>query len=130
VAARQEINSRLDGFISRGRADGTIAAPVNATDVIAFSALLTQPLSHGPDWERMAARQIAIFLNGIAGSGPAGHARAASHPGGHRGRLRESPYLAVAASSLRGAKAAQPCGIAGTDPGAGGRTRPGLRRCR
>jgi AcrR family transcriptional regulator len=70
VAARQEINSRLDGFISRGRADGTIAASVNATDVIAFSALLTQPLSHGPDWERMAARQIAIFLNGIAGSGP------------------------------------------------------------
>lgn len=70
VAARQEINSRLDGFIARGRADATITAPVNATDVIAFSALLTQPLAHGPDWERMAARQIAIFLNGIAGSGP------------------------------------------------------------
>jgi len=70
VAARQEINSRLDAFIARGRADATIVAPVNATDVIAFSALITQPLAHGPDWERMAARQIAIFLNGLAASAP------------------------------------------------------------
>jgi len=70
VASRREINSRLDGFIARGRADGTIAAPVNATDIIVFSALITQPLAHGPDWERLAARQLAIFLNGIAASGP------------------------------------------------------------
>jgi len=70
VAARRQINDRLDGFIARGRADGTVAAPVNATDVIVFSALITQPLAHGPDWERLAARQLAIFLNGIAGSGP------------------------------------------------------------
>jgi AcrR family transcriptional regulator len=67
VAARREINARLDGFIARGRADGSIAALVNATDVIAFSALVTQPSAHGPDWGRLAARQIAIFLNGLAG---------------------------------------------------------------
>jgi AcrR family transcriptional regulator len=67
IAARREISSRLDDFIARGRADGSIAARVNATDVIAFSALLTQPLAHGPDWERVAARQIAIFLSGLAG---------------------------------------------------------------
>jgi AcrR family transcriptional regulator len=72
VAVRQEINSRLEGFIARGRADGTIAAPVNATDVIVFSALITQPLAHGPDWERLAARQLAIFLNGLDGDGPRG----------------------------------------------------------
>lgn len=70
VAARQEINARLDGFIARGRADGTITAPVNATDIIVFSALITQPLAHGPDWEHMAARQLAIFLNGLAADGP------------------------------------------------------------
>ena len=70
VAARQEINFRLEGFIARGRADGTISAHVNATDIIVFSALITQPLAHGPDWEQMAARQLAIFLNGIASSGP------------------------------------------------------------
>jgi AcrR family transcriptional regulator len=69
VEARREINFRLDGFIARGLADGTIGAPVNATDVIVFSALITQPLSHGPDWERVAARQIAIFLTGLAGGG-------------------------------------------------------------
>jgi AcrR family transcriptional regulator len=69
VAARREINFRLDGFIARGLADGTIGAPVNATDVIVFSALITQPLAHGPDWERVAARQIAIFLTGLAGGG-------------------------------------------------------------
>jgi AcrR family transcriptional regulator len=72
VAARQEINFRLEGFIARGRADGTITAPVNATDIIVFSALVTQPLAHGPDWEHMAARQLAIFLSGIAGDDPAG----------------------------------------------------------
>jgi AcrR family transcriptional regulator len=70
VAARQEINFRLEGFIARGRADGTVTAPVNATDIIVFSALITQPLPHGPDWEHMAARQLAVFLNGITGGGP------------------------------------------------------------
>jgi len=35
-----------------------------------FSALITQPLPHGPAWRLMAARQIANFLNGLAGSGP------------------------------------------------------------
>jgi len=70
VEARREINARLDGLIARGRADGTIAAAVNATDIIVFSALITQPLAHGPNWERLAARQIAVFLNGLA-DGPA-----------------------------------------------------------
>jgi AcrR family transcriptional regulator len=70
VAAREEINVRLEGFIARGRADGTVNAPVNATDIIVFSALVTQPLAHGPDWEQIAARQLAVFLNGLAGDGP------------------------------------------------------------
>jgi AcrR family transcriptional regulator len=70
-AARREISTRLDAFIERGRADGTIAAAVNATDVIVFSALITQPLAHGPDWPRLAARQLAIFVRGLASPGPA-----------------------------------------------------------
>jgi AcrR family transcriptional regulator len=72
VQARREINRRLDGFIERGQADGSIRAPVNATDVIVFSALTTQPLPHGPSWPLTAGRQLAIFVNGLAGSGPAG----------------------------------------------------------
>jgi AcrR family transcriptional regulator len=70
VAARQEINVRLEEFIARGRADGTVTAGVNATDIIVFSALITQPLAHGPDWRQLAARQLAVFLNGIGGGGP------------------------------------------------------------
>ncbi len=72
VQARREINRRLEGFIERGQADGSIRAPVNATDVIVFSALTTQPLPHGPNWPLIAGRQLAIFVNGLAGSGPAG----------------------------------------------------------
>jgi AcrR family transcriptional regulator len=68
VRARQYINGRLTDFIARGRADGSIRTSVTATDVIVFSALLTQPLTHGPDWARVAQRQIAIFANGLAGT--------------------------------------------------------------
>jgi len=71
AAARQAINRRLDRFIERGRADGSIGAAVNATDVIVFSAMITQPLAHGPDWPQIAGRQLAIFANGLAGNGPA-----------------------------------------------------------
>jgi AcrR family transcriptional regulator len=70
VDAREAINRRLDRFIARGRADHSIRAAVNATDVIVFSALITQPLPHGPDWPRIAQRQIAIFVNGLAWGSP------------------------------------------------------------
>jgi AcrR family transcriptional regulator len=70
VQARREINRCLDGFIERGRTDGSIRAAVNATDIIAFSALITQPLPHGPGWPLIAGRQLAIFVNGLAAGGP------------------------------------------------------------
>lgn len=70
VEARLAINRRLDQFIQRGRADHSIRAAVNATDVIVFSALITQPLPHGPDWGQMGRRQLAIFVNGLAWNGP------------------------------------------------------------
>ena len=47
--------------------DGSIRAAVNATDIIVFSALTTQPLPHGP----LAAdrrRQLAIFVTGWPGA--------------------------------------------------------------
>jgi AcrR family transcriptional regulator len=72
VQARREINRRLDCFIERGRADRSIRAAVNATDIIVFSALITQPLPHGPGWSLIAERQLAIFVNGLAAGGPAG----------------------------------------------------------
>jgi AcrR family transcriptional regulator len=71
VQARTQISRRLDHLIERGRADGSIRAEVNATDVIVFSALITQPLPHGPDWPTTARRQLAIFVAGLAASPPA-----------------------------------------------------------
>lgn len=71
VHARQSINERLDDFIETARSDGAILAPVNATDVIIFSALITEPLAHGPDWDHVARRQIGMFLNGLTIDGPA-----------------------------------------------------------
>jgi len=70
AAARREINRQLDYLIERGRADGSIRADVNATDVIVFSALITQPLPHGPAWPLIAGRQLAVFVNGMAAGGP------------------------------------------------------------
>ncbi|GAA4241463.1 TetR/AcrR family transcriptional regulator [Actinomadura meridiana] len=69
VRARATIDRRLNDHLDRGRADGSIRADVNATDVIAFAALITQPLSYGPDWPRMVRRQIALFLNSLASDG-------------------------------------------------------------
>lgn len=70
VKSRRAINQRLDHFIKRGQLDGSIRAPVNATDIIIFSALTTQPLPTGPGLRRIAKRQIELFANGLAASGP------------------------------------------------------------
>jgi AcrR family transcriptional regulator len=71
VHARQAITGRLDRFIARGHTDGSIRANVNATDVIVFTTFITRPLAHGPNWPLLAERQLAIFANGLATSGPA-----------------------------------------------------------
>jgi AcrR family transcriptional regulator len=70
VAARRSIFRRLDAFIARGVADRTVRSGVNASDVVVFTALVTQPLPHGPNWADITARQTTIFLNGIATDGP------------------------------------------------------------
>ncbi|MET9263100.1 TetR/AcrR family transcriptional regulator [Amycolatopsis sp. NPDC004079] len=70
VAARKSIYRRLGFFLATGRADGSIRGQVNATDLIAFSTLLTQPKAAVLDWTHLARRQIAHFLNGIATEGP------------------------------------------------------------
>ncbi|MEU8800396.1 TetR/AcrR family transcriptional regulator [Spirillospora sp. NPDC048819] len=72
VRSRRTISRRLESFLERGRADGSVRADAGATDVIVFTALITQPLSYGPDWPRMAERQIALFLNALAADGPVG----------------------------------------------------------
>ncbi|MFI0419152.1 TetR/AcrR family transcriptional regulator [Spongiactinospora sp. 9N601] len=72
VHARRTIYGHLDAFLDRGRADGSVRATANATDLIVFTSLLTQPLAHGPDWPRAAERQLALFLNALTIEGPTG----------------------------------------------------------
>ena len=72
VASRQRIDAVVESFLAAGRADGSIRHDVNATDVIICSALTTQPLRHGPDWDVTARRHIALFVAGMhAVNGPA-----------------------------------------------------------
>lgn len=61
VAARARINEVLEGFL----ADRTVRADVNATDVIACGAMISQPLPLGAAWATIARRHIRIFVDGI-----------------------------------------------------------------
>lgn len=65
VAARRRINHALEKFLADGRATGTVRADVNATDVIACGAMITQPLLHGPTSADIARRHVALFVHGI-----------------------------------------------------------------
>jgi AcrR family transcriptional regulator len=115
AAARREINRRLDYFIERGRADGSIRADVNATDVIVFSALITQPLPHGPAWPLIAGRQLAVFVNGMAAGGPV-----------------PVPGPAVTRRDIEAAfaRASPPAGAGGSGTGGSGTGGSGVRRRR
>ena len=69
VDKRQRIDSQIEVFLAQARAVGAVRHDVNATDVIICSALVTQPLRHGPDWLRSVARHVALFVAGIASEG-------------------------------------------------------------
>lgn len=70
IAKRERINSLLESFLAGGRADGTVRADVNATDVIMCSAMLGQPLPHETAWFTIAHRLLVLFLDGIGASQP------------------------------------------------------------
>ncbi len=65
VDARRRINHALERFLSDGCAQGSVRADVNATDVIACAAMITQPLPHGPVSTNIARRHIALFVHGL-----------------------------------------------------------------
>jgi AcrR family transcriptional regulator len=68
VNARARIDTRLGRFIQEGQSDLAIGPDVNSTDVIMFSALVTNSLSHSPNWDRSARRLVAIFVSGLSSS--------------------------------------------------------------
>jgi AcrR family transcriptional regulator len=65
VAARERINASLKRILDDGRAQGTVRADVNATDVIVCGAMISQPLPYGPAWLVIARRHICLFVRGI-----------------------------------------------------------------
>jgi len=65
AAARQRIGGVLERFLAEGRADGSVRADVNATDVIMCGAMISQPLPHGPGFTTIARRHICLFVRGI-----------------------------------------------------------------
>jgi AcrR family transcriptional regulator len=65
VDARRRINNALEQFLADGRAEGTVRPDINATDIIACGALVTQPLPQSLDWSRIARRHIHLFVHGI-----------------------------------------------------------------
>jgi hypothetical protein len=65
IASRQRIDDRLERFIQQGWTNSAIVTNVNATDVTTCSALISQPLRHGPNWDRSARRHIAFFGAGM-----------------------------------------------------------------
>ena len=69
VQARQQINQTLERFLAEGRAAGTVRADINATDIIACGAMITQPLPAGSNWPPIARRHIHLFVQGIQATG-------------------------------------------------------------
>jgi AcrR family transcriptional regulator len=65
AAARQRIDAVLERFLAEGRADGSVRADVNATDIIMCGAMISQPLPHGPGFTMIAHRHICLFVRGI-----------------------------------------------------------------
>jgi AcrR family transcriptional regulator len=68
IDARRRINNALEQFLADGRDEGTVRADVNATDIIACGAIVTQPLPLGPNWSTIARRHIHVFVRGISAS--------------------------------------------------------------
>lgn len=66
LVLRSKVHSTVEAIVRRGRTDGTVRADITALDIILFGALIVQPLPTSLNWERIARRQAAIFLDGLA----------------------------------------------------------------
>lgn len=72
VELRAQISAALDHVLARGREQGQIRTDVTSTDIILMGALLAQPLPSAPNWDTVARRQAAIYIEGLhPTSGPA-----------------------------------------------------------
>lgn len=65
VRLRRRLHGRIQRFVDEGREQGSIASAVQAIDVVVCGALVNQPVRQRPGWERLATRQIRLFLAGL-----------------------------------------------------------------
>jgi AcrR family transcriptional regulator len=68
AAARQrqaDVRTALRTLIERGHAAGELRADLAPEDLIVTASLLSRPLPATGDWERLARRQIDLFLRGL-----------------------------------------------------------------
>lgn len=65
LSVRDEVHQTLGAVLDRGRLDGTVRADAVTTDIVAFGAMLAQPLPHVEKWTLTARRQAAIYVAGL-----------------------------------------------------------------
>jgi AcrR family transcriptional regulator len=63
------ISASLETVLERGRADGSIRPDASATDVVVTGAMLAAARLPPSEWERVAQRHAALFLDGLRASG-------------------------------------------------------------
>jgi AcrR family transcriptional regulator len=65
-----QVRAVLRGLIKRGQGAGELRAGLSPEDLIVAASLLSRPLPGTGDWERLARRQIALMISGLAPAGP------------------------------------------------------------
>lgn len=65
-----QVRAVLRGLIERGQGAGELRADLSPEDLIVAASLLSRPLPGTGDWERLARRQIALMISGLAPAGP------------------------------------------------------------
>jgi AcrR family transcriptional regulator len=69
VGTKNLVLQGIEGFLSQGRADGSVHADVTAQDVAVCGTVIATPLPRGPDWPTAARRHIGVFVRGIRTGG-------------------------------------------------------------
>lgn len=65
-----QVRAVLRGLIERGQGAGELRADLSPEDLIVAASLLSRPLPGTGDWERLARRQIALMISGLAPAAP------------------------------------------------------------
>lgn len=64
-AVRGQVHQTLQGIVERGIGDGSLRADLTTWDVIAFGALVANPLPTSTAWSTTALRLAEIHLDGL-----------------------------------------------------------------